>query len=182
MRRNKATSDELVTIARFSDPFAAQLAHNDLQAAGIKSFLIDQAFTSNVWYLTTAVGGIRLQVAAGYAERAAKILSRESHAHRHEPEADVAEDDFRGDDATADEDQDDEPSRLTPREDDARRAFRCSILSLLLPFLGIYTVWLLLKVWISHEELSRAMRNRALWAAALSLPVVIELFLLFKWW
>ena len=183
MRQSKATSDELVTIARFSDSFSAELARNDLQAAGIKAFLIDQSFASNVWYLTTAVGGIRLQVLASDAKRAAQVFSSESHAHRVLADDDrMADEHHPNDGAISNEEPDEEIDDSTPREKDARRAFRSSILSLLFPLLGVYTVWLLLKVAFSNERLSRQMRNQTLWAAALSLPVLAVLFLLFKWW
>jgi hypothetical protein len=48
----RPTSDKLVTVAAFTEPLKASLARNDLQAAGIKSFLVGESFTSTVWYLT----------------------------------------------------------------------------------------------------------------------------------
>lgn len=174
-------SHSLVTIARFYDVVQAELARNDLGEAGIRAFLLDQGIVSTVWYLTTAVGGIRLQVAAKDAERALTILSqREQETIPAREEGSVAvevpDGEEEGDFPDAD-DEDDAQPQPTKREEDAERAFRGAVLGLLLLPLQLYVFWILLGVLTSEERLAPRYRLRALLAAAISIP----LFLLIMW-
>lgn len=200
-------SGELVTIARFSEPLQAALARNDLQAAGIKSVLLDESFASTVWYLTTAVGGIRLQVAAEDAERAAAILRAQSHS-RSDGKADTAGtpdegpghnpanafqdesadegdheslDDEAGGSPDADDSEEEPQEELTRREQTADRAFRGAVLGLLMLPLQIYVFWLLLKVVASQARLSPQYRIRAWLAAGINIPLLV-LFLVWLEW
>jgi len=66
--------DELVTVATFPDVAEAQLARERLSLDGVEAFVID-ALTGGVMpFLTSSTGGIRVQVAAGDAQRAREIL------------------------------------------------------------------------------------------------------------
>jgi hypothetical protein len=186
------TTDTLATVARFTNPMQATLARNDLEAAGIKAFLVGEAFTSMAWHLTNAVGGIRLQVAIADVEQAQAILSRpaqermnegvsgdktilgaEGEAIKNNAWDEINEEVRKGEE----EESTEEFKEATRRDEIADRALRgaaCGILFLPLQF---YVLWLLLKVLASNEQLSRRSRKRALWAAVISLPYTILLTL-----
>jgi hypothetical protein len=183
-------AESLTTIATFSDLLQADLARNDLQAAGIEFFLVGEAFASVAWHLTTAVHGIRLQVPTADAEQARAILSAPARHGMDEDAsgdttssgADAEVDHEHGPDETGHEkreerDSTEEPEDLTRREQTADRAFRGAVFGLICPPLQLYIFWLLLKVLVSEERLSHPSRNRALWAAAINLPLMF-LFLL----
>lgn len=63
-------STELVTIATFNTPAEASIVRNQLEAAGIRCFLADEATMNMAWHLGVAVGGVKLQVAKQDAARA----------------------------------------------------------------------------------------------------------------
>ncbi|WP_223908677.1 putative signal transducing protein [Geobacter sp. AOG1] len=67
--------EQLVTIAVFGAPYEAEMAKADLEACGIPAFVLDQ-FTigANPLY-SNALGGIKLQVPASFAEEAHKIIT-----------------------------------------------------------------------------------------------------------
>ena len=67
-------SNELVTIAAFSNETDAHLARIRLEGEGIKSYLADANIAAVNWLYTGAVGGIKLQVMSDDAEEAAAIL------------------------------------------------------------------------------------------------------------
>jgi hypothetical protein len=62
---------------------------------------------------------------------------------------------------------------LTVREENADRAFRGAILGLLFIPIEFYAVWLVLNVLSSEERMSNRSRNRTVWAAVISLPLVL---------
>lgn len=70
--------EKLVTIAVFVAPYEAEMAKGDLEACGIPAFVVDQ-FTigANPLY-SNALGGIKLQVPASYAEEAHKIITAQA--------------------------------------------------------------------------------------------------------
>jgi len=72
-------SENLVTIAAFAigqDPaWQAELAKMKLESAGIPCFLAGRNFVATYWLLSSAEGGIKLQVRRCDAERARQILS-----------------------------------------------------------------------------------------------------------
>lgn len=66
--------NELVTVASFRDIPSAGLAQSILESEGINCFL-DNQFTVGVnWLYSTAVGGVKLKVNKGNAEKAIEIL------------------------------------------------------------------------------------------------------------
>jgi hypothetical protein len=67
--------ENLVTVAVFEAPYEAEMAKSELEAYDIPAFVLDQ-FTigANPLY-SNALGGIKLQVPASYAEEAYKIIS-----------------------------------------------------------------------------------------------------------
>lgn len=70
--------EELVTVAVFGSPFEAGMAKSELEACGIPAFIADE-FTigANPLY-SNALGGIKLQVPATYAEEAHQIVSAQA--------------------------------------------------------------------------------------------------------
>jgi hypothetical protein len=68
--------DRLVTVATFHQPVAATLAKNFLESEGIPAVLFDESTVATDWMLSTAIGGIKLQVAPEHLERAEFLLGR----------------------------------------------------------------------------------------------------------
>jgi hypothetical protein len=70
--------ERLVTIAVYGAPYEAEMAKGDLEACGIPAFVMDQfAIGANPLY-SNALGGIKLQVPASYAEEAQKIITAQA--------------------------------------------------------------------------------------------------------
>lgn len=67
-------SDQLETVATFTDLTQAQSARSALESAEIESFLQDEATGSLDWGLMPAMGGLRLQVRSAGAARAREVL------------------------------------------------------------------------------------------------------------
>jgi hypothetical protein len=68
-------ADRLVTIASFRDLPQALLAKGALDSTGIPCFLANENIVRLDWLLASAVGGIRLQVPEGDAEKALEVLN-----------------------------------------------------------------------------------------------------------
>ena len=73
--------DELVTIGRFIDPIAAELARSRLEADGLTCFVQGGGFGSLL--PTATVYPILLQVRAGDIDRAVEILDEEPGGAAH---------------------------------------------------------------------------------------------------
>lgn len=140
-----------ITIKTFDNPIQAHLEKNRLVDAGIPAMLADENLVGMNWALSNAVGGIRLQVSEDDAAKAIAILDAE-------PE---------------DSEPDDLEPKPTAREENAERAFRGATFGLVFPPLQFYVFWLLLRVYVSDEELRGRHRSRALWAAAINIPVML---------
>jgi hypothetical protein len=67
--------DDLVTVASFADVPEAELARERLELEGIAAFVIDAQTAGVMPYLTSATGGVRVQVRPTDIERAREILS-----------------------------------------------------------------------------------------------------------
>jgi hypothetical protein len=65
---------ELTTVATFHQAAQAELARNVLAEAGIQAVVADAEIVAMDWLLANAVGGIKVQVRAEDAERAAAVL------------------------------------------------------------------------------------------------------------
>ncbi len=75
MKQNNADSDELVTIARFTNQPELDIARGFLEAEGIPSWAPEEHLVASTGGLyATAVGGMRLQVRSRDAARAAKLI------------------------------------------------------------------------------------------------------------
>jgi Putative prokaryotic signal transducing protein len=65
---------ELVTIRQFRDLPEALLAKGSLESAGIECFLADENLVRLDWFISNFIGGVKLNVRAGDAENAQKLL------------------------------------------------------------------------------------------------------------
>lgn len=66
-----------VEVATFLYVHEAQMARAALEAEGVEAFIQDQEMARANWMLTTAIGGVKLEVAAEDADRAREILARD---------------------------------------------------------------------------------------------------------
>lgn len=71
---------DLITLDRFTDPATAGLAQSRLEAAGIPSFLGNEATMGLAWHLNVALGGICLQVPTEHAVEARALLEAPDNA------------------------------------------------------------------------------------------------------
>jgi hypothetical protein len=67
-------SDNLVTVASFSEPLQAHLASTKLEAEGIECCISDENIVGMYWLYSQAVGGVKLQVREKDVERARLML------------------------------------------------------------------------------------------------------------
>ncbi len=87
----------LVTVGRYSFPYEAHLHKGLLEAAYIPAFIADEHTINMDWLYSNALGGVRLQVPAGYAEQARAVLAEVAEQNRTgEVSAAVAEDSGEG--------------------------------------------------------------------------------------
>jgi predicted RNA-binding Zn-ribbon protein involved in translation (DUF1610 family) len=70
-------TDRLVTIARYSTPFEANMAKSMLESAGIPAFVADEYTIGINWLYSNALGGVKLQVPESFASEALDLLSFE---------------------------------------------------------------------------------------------------------
>jgi hypothetical protein len=159
-------SDDLRTVATFTDATLAAIARNRLEAAGIAACVADDQTVSMDFLLGNAVGWVKVQVRAADAARAAAVLAERETA----PETPSAE---AG--PAAEDDAPDEPD--VPESDGDRRvryALRASVLGLVLcpPLLHLYSFAVLLGVLFRNDPLSPA-ANRRFYAAFLIDAIVL---------
>lgn len=67
----------LVTIARYSHPFDAQVAKSRLEAQGLPAFIADEHMINMLWLYSQAMGGVRLQVPRSCAREALVALGED---------------------------------------------------------------------------------------------------------
>ncbi|MBR9829165.1 MAG: DUF2007 domain-containing protein [Oceanospirillales bacterium] len=70
----------LVTIARYTYPYEAQIARALLDSEGVDAFIADEQTINMQWLYSDALGGVRLQVKAEDAERALRLLQEDREA------------------------------------------------------------------------------------------------------
>jgi hypothetical protein len=68
------------TVAVFRDVLDAQLAVSKLECEGIECSLANEYLIGILWRVSTAVGGVQVQVAAGDLERARAVLETDESA------------------------------------------------------------------------------------------------------
>jgi hypothetical protein len=67
----------LITIATFTNPLEAHIVRGRLEAEGIETSVAHEHHIWANWFLSTALGGVKLQVKPEDAQRAGEILQRE---------------------------------------------------------------------------------------------------------
>ncbi|MCL6415712.1 DUF2007 domain-containing protein [Aestuariirhabdus sp. Z084] len=67
----------LVTIARYSFPYEAQIARSRLQAQGVEAYVADEHTINMQWLYSDALGGVKVQVPAVDEVRARSILAED---------------------------------------------------------------------------------------------------------
>lgn len=68
-------TEKLVTVAVFGAPYEAGMAKSELEACGVPAFVADEFTIGANPFYSNALGGIKVQVPASYAEEARQILS-----------------------------------------------------------------------------------------------------------
>jgi hypothetical protein len=175
-------TENLVTVGTYPTSLEAQLAKNRLQAAGIPAILLDGEVADMAWYLTNAVGGVKLQVQPGAAEQARAVLARVHSGEENAPSGEQTADEgmemglLPGGEVPEDEEEESQ----TGRERDAERAWRGAVLGLLFFPFQLYVFWLLLKVFVSNDPLGPRFRRLAWGAALLNLPFIIGFCLILR--
>ncbi|MFW5791985.1 MAG: DUF2007 domain-containing protein [Desulfohalobiaceae bacterium] len=66
--------EHLVTVKTFLYPWEADLARSALEAAGIPAYVRDAETVSLNWFLSNALGGVRVQVPGELADKAREVL------------------------------------------------------------------------------------------------------------
>ena len=67
----------LITIATFTNPLEAHIVRGRLETEGIETFVAHEHHIWANWFLSTALGGVKLQVRPEDAQRAGEILQQE---------------------------------------------------------------------------------------------------------
>jgi hypothetical protein len=67
---------DLATVRQFRDLIEAQLAKGMLKSAGIECFLADDNMVRMNWFISSLIGGLRLQVRPEDAQAAKEILDQ----------------------------------------------------------------------------------------------------------
>ncbi len=67
----------MVTVAVFGSPFEAGMARSELESFGIPVFVADEFTIGANHFYSNALGGVKVNVPASYAEEARQILSVE---------------------------------------------------------------------------------------------------------
>src|SRR5690554_2197838 len=67
-------SNALVTIATYSFPHEAHLAISRLDAVGIPAYIADEHTITMQWLYSNALGGVKVQVAAEFVDKAKDVL------------------------------------------------------------------------------------------------------------
>jgi hypothetical protein len=171
MLEDWAMLERLVTVATFDDGIRAALARNHLEAEGIDAVLNDELTVSTDWALSTAVGGIKLQVRPLQLERAEYLLAQ-LVAQRSDDE----EVQFTTSAESAwelAEEREAELAERNPSNQIADRAFRAAVGGFLFFPLHFYVWWLLASLLESSEPVSRDRRWKVWAAAVFNLPLMV---------
>jgi hypothetical protein len=176
-------SSRLVTIATFQDPVAAAMARNFLESEGIQACLIDESTVATDWLISTAIGGIKLQVESMQVERAEMLLaqSRDENTPDEQPTPQTA---IAAEDAAEElrqENEDKAPINIL-----TDRLFRCSVFGLLFLPLQLYTLYLLASILGADGKVSPKRRWKIWVSMALNYPLLavvgIPLLWMFDVW
>lgn len=168
----------IVTVARFDQAGQAHVAKNALEAAGIRAVIADETVVSMDWFLSNAVGGIKVQVLEEDAERAVAALEAAlgSEGEPLDEDALAAEAE-----AMSAEHPDEQPSassgppsgvfpsvatmvepgrRVSERDQYARRFLLAALFGLVMPPLWFYAIYLFFTAVFGDGPLSERGGNR----------------------
>jgi hypothetical protein len=150
----------LVTVATFDSAPQAHVAKGALEAAGIQASVTEEIAGSLFGPATVAMGGIKVLVREEYEERARTILDE---TFEDEP---LDEEDLADEAEAAEREDDDEPPAPTPasgegpepptseRDEYARRLLLAAVISLLIPPVWFYALYLFLNAAFGPGPLS----------------------------
>lgn len=173
-------SNDLTTVATFTLPAQAELAKNALAEAGIPAVTSNEQVIAMDWLLANAVGGIRVQVRAEDADRAAEVLAAALGRVAGLTAEGVAEDELTRQALEAVPEMGDEPlsdpppaepvggdeaegqPRIEERDGYARRLFLTAMFSLDIPPLVFYAIYLCLNAAFGPGPLSAQGRRHLL--------------------
>jgi hypothetical protein len=174
-----STDEPLMTVATFDVLMEAEVARGYLESEGIRCFLADAEMVNTAWYLSGAMGGIKLQVAKS------DFLAAERLLHSRPRSAERGLDDYglrRPTSAVTAEpglvrqppEDDEEPEEVPENEAEAlvRQAFRASILGFFIcpPSLHVYSIYLL------HEARNRSAPLRDSYRRDFWIAAVLDAF------
>lgn len=137
-------SSALVTIAIFADWYDANLAKQELEQEGVAVLLQEEAVThiSAVLGRSVDLGQFQMKVTATERDEAIQILMTAGYLEQEDLSSTPSE-------------NEDDWGRPSWADQTADRAFRVAIISLFVPFLQFYSMWLLLRLLIARQPLSR---------------------------
>lgn len=153
-----------VIVASYPSPIEAELVKSRLEADGISADLLDVHTSSMGGPLALAVGGVKVRVLEDDVERAHDVI-----AGIGVPSDDVV-----------DEEPEDDPVSLAPRATPdalAQRALVAGIIgTIMLPPLGLYSLWLVWRAVRSDGELTK--KGKVKTAIALGFDALSSLWLI----
>jgi len=157
-------SRRLVTVAVYDLPPLAHIARETLEAEGVRAIVTDDQMVGMDWLLSTAIGGVKVQVWEEDAERAVRVLeSVEGHTAADESRrSDPTEEEVEAGDEPSAADFMDEPvaepaaagSAAESRDRTARRAFYVGWIGLAFCPLTAYAFYLCLNATFGPGPLS----------------------------
>jgi len=145
---------ELVPVTSFATAPEAELARNALAEVGIEAFLEGDQVVSALWYLSNAIGGVKVLVAREHAARAREILEEKDAGEGAEPSADRV---ALADAFPAKSDAAEDAVLETDAQDAvARRAWLAAVIGLFVcpPTLNLYSLWLIFRIAFNDAPMS----------------------------
>ena len=177
-------SDRLVTIATFQDPVPATLAKNYLEDQGIPAILLDETTIATDWMLSSAIGGVKLQVAQIHVERAELLLNQVQNEKSAEdappePESAIAAQEI-AEDLQADREDRAEINKH------ADKLLFSAVFGLVFWPLQLYAIYLMLAILGTEGKVSPNRRWKVWASIALNMPIMalllVPLFFIFNNW
>lgn len=148
---------KLVTIATFDEGAKARIAQNVLKDAGIQCTIADESIVAMDWLLSTAVGGVKVQVRDEDAERAVAALNEglgEQGPVDPDELAAEAEAESPEEEVPATPDEPEAAPAPESREETAKRMVFTSMLGIFLPPVAFYALYLFMVAFFGEGSLS----------------------------
>jgi hypothetical protein len=174
--------DALMTVATFDVLMEAELARGYLENQGIRCYLADAELVNTAWYLSAAMGGIKLQVAKADFLNAERLLHSRPAARGHDVDdyglkrrsEQITEQPGRPPESDPIP-QEDEESPENQAETLVNSALRAAILVLFLcpPSLHLYSLYLLNEANNRPEQLRGSYRKKRKMTAVLDFAVLL---------